>query len=930
MSSSGRQARKPRRSPKKDIDFTGALSRELDSKRNKGEISCAECRRLKIKCSKTVPCHACIRRGCSPLCPNGSLATGQGTRFVFEATEHLHQHVAHLKNRIQTLEQALSSVESERSSEPHPLLAELPTDEGEDDADEFASAEDSPVPHSGEAQQMDALGTLSISRHGVTRFFGTTGGTESLLIISGQSESGVAHPGLSKPSWPCTPPPGAAPLPSSPATSIASSASAIGNIPASYFDNFFLSSLQPEIDPAAHLPPVDEAVSLVATYFETVGWLFSATSKDQMEHEILPTFYSSTNCHYGNNLPSESGYIDDSAGPHALAVLYMIFAIASTVKQAHPRDMRSSSVDAAAPTGAQDSQRYYKLAQNSLSLQPLFRKPSLLTIQALYLMSVYHGMISDGEEVGHDVSDDETSMEVTWSLLSLAVQLSQTIGLHRDARRWGLPDKAVHRRQVLFWHLFTADVWQSLNTGRPPLLSLAYVDCKMPDYPDAEQQAFERWQFAFAAKCVSGVVASMAAAVPPTYATIMDLDARIREFDLPPSLTLSSDNARVCPKVCMLSHMKETVLLYLHRSSFARALVADSVNPLRSPFSHSFLTACRSASTILKCVKDQFQISPASTAKYCYMWTFAFAAAVVHATVIIRAPRSPLVPAAVEELEQACILFARAAPFTIRASRALIALKMLSDKASAVQKAIYRPDGEPISPAAEADEEPEDADELAIFAGRTFISCRLNGDMPSLTPALSQLPSGRETYANSMDIVMSDYEQDSLQGLCASLFSSVQGVPMYTAQYHAPAHSPPTHAPPIQQSNTLDHLSGDMSIPSLAGMEYWPEDHYIGPSCPPPRYTTADEDRYALFNDTTAGTDISIADFAAFSSFDFAAPVSRIGLQPPPLAALPSSYRVSDSHRLPDISGLTANTGLSELGLATQDLHSDAQWDLLV
>ena len=33
------------------------------------------------------------------------------------------------------------------------------------------------------------------------------------------------------------------------------------------------------------------------------------------------------------------------------------------------------------------------------------------------------------------------------------------MGLDRDSTRWGLPDKIVQRRRVLFWDLFVADAW---------------------------------------------------------------------------------------------------------------------------------------------------------------------------------------------------------------------------------------------------------------------------------------------------------------------------------------------------------------------------------------------------------------------------------------------------------------------------------------
>jgi Fungal Zn(2)-Cys(6) binuclear cluster domain len=37
-----------------------------------GEIACAECRRLKIRCDRIIPCSTCVKRGCTALCPNGS------------------------------------------------------------------------------------------------------------------------------------------------------------------------------------------------------------------------------------------------------------------------------------------------------------------------------------------------------------------------------------------------------------------------------------------------------------------------------------------------------------------------------------------------------------------------------------------------------------------------------------------------------------------------------------------------------------------------------------------------------------------------------------------------------------------------------------------------------------------------------------------
>ncbi|KAH0586704.1 hypothetical protein H2248_007920 [Termitomyces sp. 'cryptogamus'] len=110
---------------------------------------------------------------------SGSLSTGQGTRFVIAATEHLHRRIAALSARIRLLEDALISLQAS-----HPLLhPDLVARENDDLGmmDEEMKVDKGNKEKKGDV--IDALGTLSISDHGVSRFFGPTGGIESLLIV---------------------------------------------------------------------------------------------------------------------------------------------------------------------------------------------------------------------------------------------------------------------------------------------------------------------------------------------------------------------------------------------------------------------------------------------------------------------------------------------------------------------------------------------------------------------------------------------------------------------------------------------------------------------------------------------------------------------------------------------------------------------------
>jgi len=94
------------------------------------------------------------------------------------ATEHLHKRIAKLSGRIRLLEDALAAVHAKHSSEPHPLLHEdlISVDEQDGELDGFGEEPNGPPPQTGEV--LDSFGTLSISEHGISRFFGPTGGSE--------------------------------------------------------------------------------------------------------------------------------------------------------------------------------------------------------------------------------------------------------------------------------------------------------------------------------------------------------------------------------------------------------------------------------------------------------------------------------------------------------------------------------------------------------------------------------------------------------------------------------------------------------------------------------------------------------------------------------------------------------------------------------
>jgi hypothetical protein len=149
----------------------------------------------------------------------------------------------------------------------------------------------------------------------------------------------------------------------------------------------------------SYLPPWEQASVMAESYLECTTWVFRSVTRHQLVNEMLPSIYQ--------KLPDSSEQYD---GPHDLALLFSIFAL-------------GSALDVSLSTRAAESEgeHYNQLALAALCLKPVLEKPSLVTIQTLHIVSIYHAML------GNDVSGGESSMEFTWSLVNLAAHLAQTV-----------------------------------------------------------------------------------------------------------------------------------------------------------------------------------------------------------------------------------------------------------------------------------------------------------------------------------------------------------------------------------------------------------------------------------------------------------------------------------------------------------------------
>ncbi|KAI6145257.1 fungal-specific transcription factor domain-containing protein [Pisolithus tinctorius] len=608
---------------------------DKEQKRNRGAISCAECRRLKLRCDKTVPCSSCTRRGCSAICPNGSLITGQGTRFVLADTEQLHDKMSRMSDRIRHLEDALAILQSSVSpGEQHPLLSrdllsvkssielyaaaeEDTTASGNSNVDELSS-------------NIEAFGTLALRDDGAATFYGPSAGAEVCGIYGALDLDYLIH------NW---------------------------------------------------LPPWKRAHQLSELYLSQAPWFFGPVTRQQLMEECLPSWYTEAR----DLIPSgpvtstlESSTEHFSKGPHDLALLFVVFCLGAQMDDALP----------SAPDN-EEARIYVELTRAALNLEPVLdRTPSVATVQALALLAMFQGVFGG-----------DNNVEGMWNILGLATRLAQSV--HRDCVRWHLPSSEVQKRRSLFWELYITDCWQALATGRVATFHLPYVDCELPNDPDASINddgsvvpSFPAWRAKFARECVSAVIKHMQAAKVPKYSDITELDRKIRD----------------------MNYRSMHTLLYIHRCFFAEAVSSNPANPMKSPYAPSFLAGYRSSWEFLASLRNQFDLHPVQVARLWCIWSHAFSSAVVLSSVVThttsRGTRSKVTSAALAGFRRAVDLFKDASTYGSRAGKFLPILQRLLQKAENAHKTStpvvdHNKDIFTLS----AHDGPKD--ELTIFSGQT-------------------------------------------------------------------------------------------------------------------------------------------------------------------------------------------------------------------
>ncbi|KAF7783869.1 transcriptional regulator family: Fungal Specific TF [Agaricus bisporus var. burnettii] len=744
--------------------------------------SCAECRRLKLRCDRNIPCEKCVSRGCGSICPDGALTPGKNNRMILANTDELHDRIDHLTSHIRELEGALRTLQASVSNDPHPLLQkelfhDLPPlsvplrSSTSSSGDPIPSSEEIftiPSPKTSTNAPMDPdptahsdfCGTLSLSEHGQSSFFGSTARLEFLAQRTPKAETKPAR------------------------------------LSHELFD-FACNEYRPAEDRLTKeisrlLPPRSEASRLCEVYLHYGEVMYSPLTRLELFDE---TWAAADQVQSSPELRQ----------PETLALLFMVFAI-------------SGHFDHKRRSNNNDSNEYYYLAKACLRLASRHEN-TLAYLQTLIHMSQYL----------HFSGGESASPDGRWECLCQAVRISYKMGLHLHGIRWNMPSDLAERRSRIFCEIFLLDTWTSFYSGRPPMVSLAFMDRTTPtDYDegtDAEgnkKPGFHVWTYKYAV-LLHSVMAIAFGPRPPPYSSILDLDLKIRNFPVPAQWrpVCDPESPPPPPEIHMarflVSFAKESTLLNLHRSYFMSALEQSPDDLAKHTFIPSVLAIYRSAWRLIRNLRYIWKAVPDLVSKVNVAWSQALSSAVVMCLFVTRTPSSPLTDPALDELDSLVELFQEAIETCEAAKDLLNDLRSLRMYARQSAGRSYEQEGYPLT-----------SSDLDRLSGKTYVltpppppptstlisqqqqqhrhtpSCHQPGSSYTHTSStIKRDPSPTQSSAT----VLSDLSPSAPFGSTATLSTSSQPFPTPTAYDYTlpPSHS---HIPPSYTHHTSQtHLT---------------------------------------------------------------------------------------------------------------------------
>lgn len=552
------------------------------------------------------------------------LVSGKGTRFILADTEQLHVKISQMSDRIRQLEEALAKYHSGHELLSSELLSIRSGIELYGTQSSSSNPPQSPQEPKGNADdELSDMGHLDqLHAEGSERFPRTSPAT-----------------------------------PMSPSSPHASDTTAVPSDIMELSHNF---PIYDEISSPAdlsrrrrireQLPPIGTANHYWEQARENALWQYNPHPNHIFWPNLLHHVYE-----------SELEFLC----PRRLALLLMIMAVGCLVDLQRPSDPL-------------EAERYHHLARASLCEFSVMEDTTVDAITCLFYMTWYLLVFSDQKKAAG----------YAWGLMGLTAKLAQSIGLHQDTMKAKVIHEELEKRRSLFWELMYLDARLALSLGRPPSLFIKHMDCKQPSYLNDghdSRQYYQEWKHLCYVECLSPVL-EINSSPSLDYSTVLQLDAKVREFSTPVPFRTDVIHSRAfIMQKASLTTALEAVLLQLHRTWFTRALngTGEAFNR-RHRYAPSvvavFLSACRMIAT----VEELYRREPELSSRIYFLWSNAVSAAVALCVLVSRAPFTCLSPAALHELDRVRALFTDAKDRCPRALQVIPVLETMVEKAHTI------------------------------------------------------------------------------------------------------------------------------------------------------------------------------------------------------------------------------------------------------
>ncbi|MBW0507683.1 hypothetical protein O181_047398 [Austropuccinia psidii MF-1] len=612
----------------------------LSKRRPRHRLSCAECRRLKLKCDRTWPCSSCTKRGCARICPEGTLQA----KIRSKDTSILLAKIAELESLLQ---------QKDRDSRPqnnqiihdqnHPNI--IPTD--------FTPS----IPFSNQVQDptllalIDGIGTLNLSGDGRSRFLGLSASSAFLDGDWSDTESLSSTPGTSE----------------GPDDSLDFSSPL----------KFHFGLTRRPIDPnhlKSLLPERREAERLGNIPFGYVFHVYGILSPSEFTL-LLDEVYSDKR---------------NEICMTRLALLYATFSLGvlfdPAIQALHP-----------------DARKWHDAAESCLMSTHYFSNPTLAAVQAIHVMGLYllnsrpdatemywpvlgtamrlcqsMGLHRDGSNWGLELTELDVRRRTFHELLSLDRMQSLLLG-----RPYAISDK---HHDTFIPHsstlkdeksggsnnTFATFKWQfSSCIGHviDDAFSISSPSLAIINRLDEELRQFDV-KLSSELKCPN----------------IPSLSNGPSWNDTPQTNNVFGMTGPINLRLTMQQHfmalLENTTLLFLHRRAFALALSDSVAEPLNSSFSKSVVAVIVESSRNLIMVAHSAQSSyPELANRFWYLFFHAYSGATCVATLLIKSPGCMLAKNAWSTLSIALSVFRTAAPHGPLCRDLLIRLNRLHKQA---------------------------------------------------------------------------------------------------------------------------------------------------------------------------------------------------------------------------------------------------------